>query len=295
VMKRLLMMGLAGGMLLTVGCSNKGPSSEELVFRSELYNDLNNVEKAEMWAKQAVAADQSNPDAWRAMGTVWIRRNNADSAIAMFQKAVDASPDNLPALYALSNTHAAKGNYDKALEIIRHAIEVKADTSVAHNNEGVILTSKGQFDPAVAAFKKAIELDAKNVQAHYNLGNVYVKMKQYDAARVSFKNALNLNSGFTQCYVELANIDRLLGKNDEMFNNQGLALLTQNNVGGALLAFENAVKLNPNYAIGHNNLAHTYLKANQREKAIESFKAAARLGYADAQRLLSQEKIEWNK
>jgi superkiller protein 3 len=289
------MMGLAGGMLLTVGCSNKGPSSEELVFRSELYNDLNNVEKAEMWAKQAVAADQSNPDAWRAMGTVWIRRNNADSAIAMFQKAVDASPDNLPALYALSNTHAAKGNYDKALEIIRHAIEVKADTSVAHNNEGVILTSKGQFDPAVAAFKKAIELDAKNVQAHYNLGNVYVKMKQYDAARVSFKNALNLNSGFTQCYVELANIDRLLGKNDEMFNNQGLALLTQNNVGGALLAFENAVKLNPNYAIGHNNLAHTYLKANQREKAIESFKAAARLGYADAQRLLSQEKIEWNK
>jgi len=294
-MKRLLMMGLAGGMLLTVGCSNKGPSSEELVFRSELYNDLNNVEKAEMWAKQAVAADQSNPDAWRAMGTVWIRRNNADSAIAMFQKAVDASPDNLPALYALSNTHAAKGNYDKALEIIRHAIEVKADTSVAHNNEGVILTSKGQFDPAVAAFKKAIELDAKNVQAHYNLGNVYVKMKQYDAARVSFKNALNLNSGFTQCYVELANIDRLLGKNDEMFNNQGLALLTQNNVGGALLAFENAVKLNPNYAIGHNNLAHTYLKANQREKAIESFKAAARLGYADAQRLLSQEKIEWNK
>jgi len=294
-MKRLLMMGLAGGMLLTVGCSNKGPSSEELVFRSELYNDLNNVEKAEMWAKQAVAADQSNPDAWRAMGTVWIRRNNADSAIAMFQKAVDASPDNLPALYALSNTHAAKGNYDKALEIIRHAIEVKADTSVAHNNEGVILTSKGQFDPAVAAFKKAIELDAKNVQAHYNLGNVYVKMKQYDAARVSFKNALNLNSGFTQCYVELANIDRLLGKNDEMFNNQGLALLTQNNVGGALLAFENAVKLNPNYAIGHNNLAHTYLKANQREKAIESFKAAARLGYADAQRLLSQEKIDWNK
>lgn len=292
-MKRLLMMGLAGGMLLTVGCSNKGPSSEELVFRSELYNDLNNVEKAEMWAKQAVAADQSNPDAWRAMGTVWIRRNNADSAIAMFQKAVDASPDNLPALYALSNTHAAKGNYDKALEIIRHAIEVKADTSVAHNNEGVILTSKGQFDPAVAAFKKAIELDAKNVQAHYNLGNVYVKMKQYDAARVSFKNALNLNSGFTQCYVELANIDRLLGKNDEMFNNQGLALLTQNNVGGALLAFENAVKLNPNYAIGHNNLAHTYLKANQREKAIESFKAAARLGYADAQRLLSQEKITW--
>lgn len=294
-MKRLLMMGLAGGMLLTVGCSNKGPSSEELVFRSELYNDLNNVEKAEMWAKQAVAADQSNPDAWRAMGTVWIRRNNADSAIAMFQKAVDASPDNLPALYALSNTHAAKGNYDKALEIIRHAIEVKADTSVAHNNEGVILTSKGQFDPAVAAFKKAIELDAKNVQAHYNLGNVYVKMKQYDAARVSFKNALNLNSGFTQCYVELANIDRLLGKNDEMYNNQGLALLTQNNVGGALLAFENAIKLNPNYAIGHNNLAHTYLKANQREKAIESFKAAARLGYADAQRLLSQEKIEWNK
>lgn len=293
-MKRFHLAVLAGGMVLAVGCS-KGPSSEELVFRSELYNDLNNVEKAEMWANQAVAADQSNPDAWRAKGTVWIRRNNADSAIAMFQKAVDASPDNLPALYALSNTHAAKGNYDKALEIIRHAIEVKADTSVAHNNEGVILTSKGQFDPAVAAFKKAIELDAKNVQAHYNLGNVYVKMKQYDAARLSFKNALNLNSGFTQCYVELANIDRVLGKADEMYNNQGLALLTQNNVGGALLAFQNAVKLNPNYAIGHNNLAHTYLKANQRDNAIESFKAAARLGYADAQRLLSQEKIDWNK
>jgi tetratricopeptide (TPR) repeat protein len=294
LMKRIMVAGFVCSALFAVGCS-KGPSSEELVFRSELYADMNNIAKSEDWARKAVAADAANPDAWRALGNTWVRKNNVDSAIASFDKAVGASPDNIPALYALSNTLAAKGNADRALEVIRHAIEVKPDTSVGYNNEGVILTTKGQLEPAVASFKKAIELDAKNVQAHYNLGNVYVKMRKYDDATASFKKALGLNSTFTQCYLELANISGLQGRNDEMYNNQGLALLTQNNLGGAILAFENSVKLNPNYAIGHNNLAHTYLKANQREKAISEFKAAARLGYADAQRLLAQEKIDWNK
>ena len=83
-MKRLFLAALAGGTLFTVGCDTKGPSSEELVFRSELYNDLNNVEKSELWARKAVDADQSNPDAWRALGTVWVRRGNLDSAISYF-------------------------------------------------------------------------------------------------------------------------------------------------------------------------------------------------------------------
>lgn len=293
-MNKALVAALACAALISIGCT-KGPTSEELVFRSELYADLNNIGKSADWARKAIDADASNPSAWCALGNTWVRQNNLDSAIAAFDKAVQVGPDDIQSLYSLSNTLAAKGNYDRALEIIRQAIQLRPDTTVGYNNEGVILTNKGKLDDAVKSFQKAIELDSKNVQAQYNLGNVYVKQRRLDDATASFKKALNLNSTYTQCYVELANISQMQGRNDEMYNNQGLALLTQNNLGGAILAFENSIKINPSYAIGHNNLAHSYLKANQREKAIEEFKAAARLGYADAQRLLAQEKIDWSK
>lgn len=279
--------------LVATSCS-RGPSADELTFRGDVYLELNKLDKAESYARQALAANASYADAHMLQGKIWARKNQIDSVIACYTRASEADPKSVEPLYALSNAYAAKNAADSALAVIRRAIVIKPDSSVGYNNEAVLLTNKGSLEEAIVAFKKAISKDDKNAQAHYNLGNVYVKVKRLDEAVVEFRRALEINPSFAQCYFEMATVEQLRGSKHEALNNQALGLMTQNNLPAAATALEQSVAAKPDYAVGHNNLAHVYLKLGQRDKSIEQFKSAARLGYADAQRLLKQENISWN-
>lgn len=288
-----LVTALAMTALVVTSCGKKSVADEH-TFRAEVYTDLNKLDKAEREIQLAIGSDASYSEAWRIYGNLWAKKGNADSAIAMYAKATTTGPDNFEAFVALSNAYAAVNKIDSAISAIRKAVEIKPDSSLGYNNLGVLLTNAQSFSDATKAFQTAITKDSANVQAHYNLGNVLFKQNRLDEAVVSFKKALNLNVNFTQCYLELANIDDRMNRKAEAANNRGLAAMTTNNVAAARDAFASSVSIDPNYAVGYNNLAHAQLKLNAREEAIENFKKAARLGYADAQRLLTAEKISWN-
>lgn len=292
MMKFLILSILVAAVTFT-GCQQNKRDAEEFAFRAEVFIALNKLDRAEQEATKATQANPADPEAWFQLAEVMARRNNADSAIALYAKSAEVDAKFVKGLLALSNAYVATQKLDNALKAIRRVIEVKPDTSVAYNNEGVILTNLARFDEAVAAFTKAIEKDPSNAQAHYNLGNVLMKQGKHDLAVPSYKKALELNPNFAQAYVDLAAISNAKGDVHEAYNNQGLALLVQNNIAGAVELFKKAVEAKPDYAIGHNNLGHAYLRMNDRARGVEGLKAAAKLGYADAQRLLRQENITW--
>jgi len=291
---RIVVAAVAAGSILA-SCNTQGPSSEEMTFRGDVYLNLKNIDKAKDYATKAIAADDKNAEAYMLMARVWATANNADSVTAFYVKATEAQPENLDALYALSNVYAVRKDYDKALASIDKAIALKPDSALGYNNQGVIYTSKGEFDKAIVAFKKALEKQAVYPEVHYNLGNTYVKKGDCSSALPEFKKSLEQNPNFAQSYFEIAACEAQRGNNAEAYNQNGLGFTVQNNVQSAAAAFMKAIELNPGFAVAHNNLAHMYLRANQRDKAIEEFKKAAGLGHSDAQRLLASENISWTK
>lgn len=291
---RIAVIALAAGTVLA-SCDRQYPTSETLTFRGDVYLNFKNFAKAKEYADKAIAYDNKNAEAYMLMARIWAASNNADSVIAYYLKASESQPENLDALYALSNVYAVGKDYDKALTTIDKAIALKPDSALGFNNQGVIYTSKGEYDKAIASFKKALEKQSVYPEVHYNLGNTYVKKGDCASAMPEFKKSLEQNPNFAQSYFEIASCEAQRGNNAEAYNQNGLGFTVQNNLQGAAAAFLKAIETDPNFAVAHNNLAHMYLRANQRDKAIEEFKKAAGLGHSDAQRLLANENISWTK
>jgi tetratricopeptide (TPR) repeat protein len=64
--------------------------------------------------------------------------------------------------------------------------------------------------------------------------------------------------------------------------NLGTILYTRRDFMGARLQYEAAARRSPRYALAHYDLANTLEELGDNEGAVEGYKTAARLGYADA-------------
>ena len=61
----------------------------------------------------------------------------------------------------------------------------------------------------------------------------------------------------------------------------------------AIKDFEQGVSINPNSSFGYYNMDVAYFNLGNKEKAVESFQSAARLGDTDTQDWLKQNGYSW--
>ncbi len=96
------------------------------------------------------------------------------------------------------------------------------------------------MDGAIAAFRKAIEVDAKNARPHFNLGIVYYEQNRFADAIVELQRGLELARDPIQ--------QNLLGH----------CLEREKRLPEAIVAFQKAIEMAPNYADPHHNLGLIY-------------------------------------
>jgi hypothetical protein len=80
-----------------------------------------------------------NPEAWRALGTAYLRLRRFDSAISAFQRALKIAPDSPRIFYGLGGAYAAKHESERAFEWLEKArashrydmTEISEDTNLA--------------------------------------------------------------------------------------------------------------------------------------------------------------------
>ena len=101
---------------------------------------------------------------------------------------------------------------------------------------------KENWPQAEINYKKALVADSTSIAADYNLGNTYYRMENYAEADRYYK----------------AGIDSLAkGKHGaDAFHNQGNSLLKQRNWQGAVDAYKNALRRNPDDMETKSNLAY---------------------------------------
>ncbi|MBN2091914.1 tetratricopeptide repeat protein, partial [candidate division KSB1 bacterium] len=114
---------------------------------------------------------------------------------------------------------------------------------VSNNKLGVVFLKRNLIDEAIEQFKFALERDGKMVEALINLGIAYLLQKNYPLALETLQKGKALN-------VEYA----------DLYNYTGLVNLELNKLDAALLDFERALKINPDYPAAHFNMAQLYLK-----------------------------------
>lgn len=170
-----------------------------------------------------------------------------------FKQLVDAAPDDPVYRSSLAQTHYNLGIvlYEK-----RRPIQAEKECSAAidirkklvaqfpsvpryvhalaagYARLGMALTMQGKWDDAIAAYREGIRLEPDNANAHINLGAILCDHKgDYPGAATVFREAIRLDPKSAEAHVNLGNALDALGK-----------------VEGAIAAWEQANRLQPDIA-----------------------------------------------
>ncbi len=160
----------------------------------------------------------------------------------------------------------------KALQAKRTAID-----------EGIALQNAGQNEKAIAVYKKLLASDPNDARIHFNLGTAYQASSNYDEALKSYKKASELSPStpeYASASEALASAMKSgvfqASQADDMLR-EAIELQRAGQFKLAIQRYREALKLNPDSAQGHFNLATAYQAQKRYEEAVIEYQNAYRL------------------
>jgi len=232
--------------------------------------------KHDLAVQEYTHALQLNPRDAAALGGMaraYEHSGRIQDAEATFQKSAALRPDYWDGYGELGNFYDRQGRYQEALTEFRRAIELTPDNAQLYGNVAQVYLGMG--DPKVLpqaeeALKKSIEL-SPGYAAYANLGNLYLQQRRYAESAAMSEKAVQLNDNDALVWNNLAIAYEALKDGDKAASarDRQLKLL------------EDAVKVQPQDAQIHAQLAFIYARKKLRDKALMQAQAALALAPDD--------------
>ena len=168
----------------------------------------------------------------------------------------------------------AASEYDKAAEQLEAAIRMDPTNERSRLALSRVLSSAGQDTRRQSRLLETIRVLPASTRAHWWLAMAYERVNRFDAARQEYeKAAAGAVAGRSHLYGAVGRLAS--GATD---------------LGGAVEAFEQAVKARPDHPAWRTLLAGALLHQDRAEDAMAQFAAAVRINpqYADAHRGIGQ-------
>ena len=223
-------------------------------------------------------------------------KENIDEAIDCYTRLLEVEPQNSHAYYELGHLYLDKNEKMNAANAFKLALKYDSNNAFIHNSLAYSLIQLGLNDEAIEHYKEAINLNPDNewtaivAQA---LGTVYMEIKHNpEAAIAMYQTGLVLNPKSADIYISMGDVFAQTGDNDlaikhycdaikvdensfDGYTKCAMALWNNDYLEEAIIAYNKALKINPDSAIVYNNLGVIYLDGiGNKEYALECFENA---------------------
>jgi tetratricopeptide (TPR) repeat protein len=215
--------------------------------------------------EHALSVTGNNPVAHYNLGVDFGEAGDLKSAKEHFQAVLKYEP---AAYYNLGHIASLEGRDNDAIELYRATIRLKPWHPLAHLCLGMTLWKQGQRTEAIQEYEQAVQLGPDQFAAHYDLGVAYYAEGRIEDGQKQFAEAFRINPNSTEARERLAESPAKLLES-------GLIFVSQRKPKEAAAAFENAVKVNPDWPEALNNLA--WLRATCWASEIRDGSEAVRL------------------
>ena len=183
------------------------------------------------------SAIQASPALRRIMELAQQGRNR--EALALCQAELESVPDQPELLHATALCHLGERNLSVAESFLRRAIAADGAQAHFHNTLGNVLRDTGRVTEAILEYQAAMRLAPGYYDPHYNLGVLYRRAGQLQSAVTLLLRALELR------------------RTAQALNALGLAYQDMERFPESVLAFREALKVNPGYTDALHNLGVT--------------------------------------
>lgn len=215
------------------------------------------------WRK-AIEEDPTSAVAHHNLGLVYVNKGFYEEAEEKFKKALLLSPSyatraRIICADNLSNVYRLQKRYKEALEELNKLMDLKLAYFATYQNLGVVYLDMGDEKKAVEMWEKGLRLNPQASGIYLNLGLHYLRKSEFSKARGCFKEAVKYDPDSSIGYFGL-----------------GRSLQEQGEIDSAIKALTEAVSIDPNYAFVHYYLGNLY-KEKSDPRALTEFKETIRL------------------
>jgi len=230
--------------------------------------------------------------------------NESRAAIADYRNDAEA---HMNAALSLSRLR----NFDASILEFKEALRIKPDYAAAHSGIGLLHQRMGDDEAAIAEYKNAIAIDPEYSLAYYNLGTTYLEMDRVREAIAEFQEAKRLcpdnpeywqNLGSALMRQEPRAAVKHFREMEVRFPNfeichvcLGNALLWSEDLKGAELEFQKAMKLEPGDASPHVGLGDIRAKEKNFDAALDEYRTAEGMDESDSDAFKSAGKLLLDK
>lgn len=163
------------------------------------------------------------------LGNLSLRQEDAAGAAAEYEKELALSPDSDTVLYNLGQASLKSGNADKAIEALDKAVAINPQKPEPLMLLASAYETKGDKAKADEIYQKVAAIDPRNAAIlFYNVGVKAWNEKRGKDAAQAYQKAVDIDPQYAQAHREL-----------------GYALMAQQDFKGALVHFQEYLKLEP--------------------------------------------------
>ncbi|QDH80378.1 tetratricopeptide repeat protein [Echinicola soli] len=179
-------LGLCICTALFSGCSNKGDSKGDTLFKQGNYKEAIAV------YSDKLATKPKDVEALYSRGRAYEELGDLESAKKDFEAGYKQDEKNVKLLLALSNVYQKQGNFDRSLLYAEYATSVAGAPAMAYFLKARALQQIGNTEEAMKEYTAAIEIDDQFGQAYYYRGVLKYATKKQRGACDDFKKASGL-------------------------------------------------------------------------------------------------------
>lgn len=250
-----------------------------------LYASQKQFAAAEREYRAALRLKPADRDANYGLGTLLMAEGHPAAAIPCFERV---RPADQATRLRLIEAYLSSG---RKAEGLRLAAELSAENSKdvkLHFTLGMLLAGQKQYGAAELELEKADALQPDTFAILYALGQSYFLDKQYGRAQLQLAQALRVQPHSTGAMYLLAETEwsegqplealqvlvrahKLDGKNTDIILLMGQISMAQGYYEDAIPLLESGVRIAPQRADLRSALGESYFKADEMEKAIQTF------------------------
>jgi len=238
------------------------PALEQL---SQLLIDEGRAQEAEDLLTQA-AADSASPELYDLLGDAYTQSKDYAKAEAAYRKAVDTDPDDPGHRHGLAQALTSENKFAEALDEFKKLSQLEPGSWENQLRESQLQRHLGQFDEAESSLARARQLAPGNLEILYNEALLDEDEGRFDDAVKVLTDAI---AGMKN---EQGASPNALGI---LYEQLGMAYRDQGNYQGALDAFQEMAKANPDSRKRAQMLTiDTYRENHQLDRAVTEAKKA---------------------
>jgi tetratricopeptide (TPR) repeat protein len=216
--------------------------------------------------KRAIAIDPEYTIALNNLGEVYLRLGDNRNAVRFLSEAINSNQAYALAFFNRGLANRRLGNFKQAVYDFNRTIDLKPDLIGAYIERGTARLDQGDLQGAFNDFNLAIQKDPDNQKSYNRRGLAWLNIKEYKKAIADFSKAIQLSPSYAWAY-----------------NNRGLAYYYSGQFKLSMEEFDKALAIRPLPA-AFLNRANSKRKLKQFDQAIEDYQNALRLNanYAEA-------------